>query len=864
MGWGGQGGTCQLTLVEDPQTDPNKNKVIPKFDDEGNQDDVNGKPFTGDSLLSPKIGTAVGIRYGDFYFGGIFQRWSYSEGLSGRTYNIILESPAKLLDGLQIILDEFQGTIFSPANAFYPFFGSTAPDQFDYEFVTNVWNVFGELENYAYHDDDPDGKDGTGGHFGKADVNSVGMPVLTLLDVLQKFGDDDPNAHFGGAAEFGSSKYKFDFSELRDAIEASQDGDADMTKYRVKGPISNLNGILGDICETMQHQYFPQVIGPAGQDTDGIENPTIKIRMIDMGSQPQAGVIEDLVDNVRSEGKLISSSVGQELQNATTQKVVIGAPASRYYDAPVSTFYSVSKKNPNGSILYPFDMEKTAIARYTDPSHKNQIKLPYPDQFGEMSGYTASIFELRMALGGMEAWETYKTFQTMLELEGGEAEPNRDLYIGEYPPWLGKVFTTKSMLERIAGINTVPMDLVNTFLNSAGQAYNDAQKKLSQKMFNVVNKAASEYYGQVFYAPLPYEIGGQQNNFRWISEDFQYEAAWDIVDSAWYYDKTTGEDQRPVGDVLGYDGSGRLKSHSTFLADGISDFSVFGGDYSSGFGGRLCTTKGGPDKDLTWIIDPTQDPTKEEGDQIRVPYAIVRTGGQVRSYDSYTTPDFGLTVLAQLFFNIDIPPGAYITPGKGGVQIPIPPAAALPLSIGVPQQSNVYRWGPWYRATIKTGKAEVVLDDSLSPETFGSSALLDFAGRSYAFAGVGKLESVESGYVEIAEFPSFNIGDRWADQGPYVTDLQIDVSLDGCKCTYKFNTWTPNFGKLAKYNMDRIARVNQASLNFAQQQRSRMERRPLPSFSFQQTDFGSNGNGGNRFNEIGVQTIQGIMQTVFN
>jgi len=858
MGWGGQGGTCQLVLIEDPQTDPDKNKVIPKFDENGDRDDVNGKPFSGDedgsySLTSPKIGTAAGIRYGDFYFGGVFQRWSYSESLSGRIYNVILESPAKLLDGIQVILDEFQGTVFSTANAFYPFFGSEEPIQFDKSYVNNVWNVFGELENYAYNDQ-------TGGHFGNGDVNSVGMPVLTLLEILQKFGDD-ADGIFGGPAEFGSSKYKFDFSEVKQAIEDSKDGDADMTNYRVKGPIVNLNGILSDICDTMQHQYFPQVIGPAGFDTDGIENPTIKIRMIDMGSQPQAGVIEDLVDNVKSEGKLISSSIGQELQDATTQKVVIGAPASRYYDAPVSTFFSVWKKSVSGR--YQFD-PVYASARYADPSHTNTIQLPYPDQFGNPSGYTASIFELRMALGGMEAWESYKAFQSMLELEGGEAEPNGSLYIGQYPPWFGRVFTTKSMLEKIAGYNTVPLDLINTFLNQAGQAYNDAQKKLAQKMFNVVNKAATEFYGQVFFAALPYELGGIQNNFRWISEDFQYETAWTNVDSAWYYDKSTGQDQRPVGDVLGYDGSGRLKSHSTFIADGISDFSTFGGDYSVGFGGRLCTTKGGPDKDLYWILDPTQEDSEDEGEQVYRPYCIVRTGGQVRSYDSYTTPDFGLTVLAQLFFNIDIPPGAYITPGKGGVQIPIPPAAALPASIGVPQESNVYRWGPWYKAALKNGKAEVVLDDNLSPETFGSSSLLDQAGIASAFSGVGRLEAVESGYVEVAEFPSFNVGDRWADQGPYVTDLQIDVSTDGCKCTYKFNTWTPNFGKLAKYNMDRIARVNQASLNFAQQQRSRIEKRPLPSFSFQQTDFGSIKNGGSRFTQQGIQTIQGIMRTVFS
>jgi hypothetical protein len=68
----------------------------------------------------------------------------------------------------------------------------------------------------------------------------------------------------------------------------------------------------------------------------------------------------------------------------------------------------------------------------------------------------------------------------------------------------------------------------------------------------------------------------------------------------------------------------------------------------------------------------------------------------------------------------------------------------------------------------------------------------------------------------------------------------MDVSIDatgGVKTTYKFNTWTPNFGKLAKYNVDRIAKINKASWNFAQKNRSKVEKRPFPKFKFEKMDF---------------------------
>ncbi len=53
IGWGGQGGTCQLTLVEDPENDIN--------------------------IDLPAVGTACYLKYYGFYFGGVFQRYTYKQ-----------------------------------------------------------------------------------------------------------------------------------------------------------------------------------------------------------------------------------------------------------------------------------------------------------------------------------------------------------------------------------------------------------------------------------------------------------------------------------------------------------------------------------------------------------------------------------------------------------------------------------------------------------------------------------------------------------------------------------------------------------------------------------------------------------------
>ena len=66
IGYGGQGGSCQLTLVEDPAN--------------------------GVNISLPKTGTACYVKVGAFTYGGIFQRRTFKEEIGGRKYDVILES----------------------------------------------------------------------------------------------------------------------------------------------------------------------------------------------------------------------------------------------------------------------------------------------------------------------------------------------------------------------------------------------------------------------------------------------------------------------------------------------------------------------------------------------------------------------------------------------------------------------------------------------------------------------------------------------------------------------------------------------------------------------------------------------------
>ena len=124
MGWGGESGYCNLELVEEPK---------------------DGKIFS-----PPALGTGCIFSFNKLNFGGILKRWTYSEDVSnGRRYSVVLESPASILNGVQIILNRFQGTIYTDDS------NLTALQNKDVmtyggKYPTNVINIFASKENYEY------------------------------------------------------------------------------------------------------------------------------------------------------------------------------------------------------------------------------------------------------------------------------------------------------------------------------------------------------------------------------------------------------------------------------------------------------------------------------------------------------------------------------------------------------------------------------------------------------------------------------------------------------------------------------------------------------------------------------------------
>mgnify|MGYP003145848623 FL=1 len=853
--YGADGSSCQMTLVGG--VDPTTGKSLDGFDKDWEPD-------------FPELGTAVGIKWGEFTFGGIFQRYTHKKSTGGYTWDIVIESPAKVLDGIQVILEGFQGTSFTGASNADPLrpFNPQREPVFTNQ-MNNIWNPFAIRENYQFGGGGREGVNPyTGGVFGGSNVNSAGFPALDALRIVQQIstGAGDPSeaiwplpveswAHgeFGGKATFGESEYLVDLNSIIDIPDYPQ-------YFRVKGPVQSLNALIQETVDVVVHDYivsvapcsaskseiaaeFPRDVQQSWRDwydeliektkaeyggeessiagatrigyqidTSGEDSfytssfvPLIKINVEDKSLPPEEGVIAKFVKDQEmghyGEKKLIGADTGKEYNDAVTQKLVIGGKASRYYKShypiPIwgKTKYGKAQYNLGPSPDY-------------SPGGKAGILL------NDDASYDATILEIRAAMSGRETWEAYHIIKS--RLEGGADQGN-----------FCSLALTEVTWARLQQGKGLPVDFMDTSARTSGKlASTYLNQNITQQLdqiFNAVKGAADQFYGQKFMIPLPVEPGGIDNNLKWITEDMEYINSWDIASSAWIdgvevINKNPGGGPQPFRDISFYDSDGRPKQCAVYPKDilGTHDFSSLGDSYTAGFGG-IATTKASIEDDIMWI------------DWNGVLTALVPAEcPKVLNYDEFTTPVNGIASLAYLIGGVSLNPRVYGMFGFENLQFPLGPAAVIPAMFGVPQESNRYCWGPWYQYSKLDGRAEVEFIDSLKPETFGNWVDTNNAGWAYSQVGNAMLGGQESGYVELAEIPQYNLTQRFFETGPYVTSMDINIGTGGVTTNYKFNTWTRQFGKLAKYNVDRLSRINKNTIKFLQEQRGKFNKRPLP------------------------------------
>ena len=795
IGWGGQGGSMQFELVEDPDN--------------------------GVEIEIPTIGTPVAFKYGAFEAGGIFQRHTYSESVSGgRKYTVVVESPAKLMDGVQCIIEQFLGMTDYFANVgnqgnfstnLFTAAGTPAINMF-YGDIENVYNLFGYYENPSVN-----------GAYGGSNFNDSGMEVTKILEGLNALAKRGNNSPFSGPINLNGQYFDLDITELLKTVNGIWGGG--QLTYRLNGRYKSVNQICNEICETIQYDYFWDIQGEdsrskkEGKEKDGgfiLEgkgraNPIIKLRIVNKQRQPKEDAIKEFIEDGKESETIVSYSYGKEQGDAITQKAIFGGSRTRYQAVSLgSTIPIVGKLNGGGYRLADFG----AGVFHAVPTNLVGLHL---DGIWGGPVYFASLFEIRMALGGRGPWENFKTFETLAEVE---KNGYNDIFAS---PWTGTCAITKDVLNLLAAGQGNNFDATLTNANVWYKDFLKSMNELGDRIFNAVSGFANNFYCQQYMAPLAGEFTARNQMEYLPPGEFSPKRSWEVASSAFV--------QQPMsGDIATFDGESKQKSLAGWATDARYDYSGLGSDYASGtndFFGQVVSTKGQPDKEMYW-----------DGDNHWVAF---NAGSKIKFWDFITTPDFGLTILADYFFGIQITPDFYFTPNfQGALQFGVPPDAAVPSTFGIPQESTRYNYGPWLTVKKKyspEGKAKVEGIESLRPERYGGYGNLQQVGTIFATVGTGQMKVDETGSVTVTGKPEGNIGERFAGGGPYLTNVDVSLSVDsGITTTYKFNTWTAQFGKLAKYNIDRMADIGKAAWDFAKKQRDKIEKKPLPAFRFEKMD----------------------------
>lgn len=242
LGWSGSPSSLTIDLVED---------------------DTNG-----DSFLVPQAGSAQFFSYGSFIFGGIVQKWVATGNINGLpTFQVIMNDPRDLLNGVQLILNGYTGVTYS---------------------VPNLYNIFGYLENTV--------------GFGSSHLNDSGMPWKKVRDTFLTLQNSTP-------ISFRNDTYTIDLSAL--PVMADE--------YRIGGGVSiTLMDFINQICGDSSHDYFFYL------DLGNV----LRLVTINRQEAPTLGLLSQYIGSTNG---VSSKEVGVELRNEVCSKFVVGGKECKMF-----------------------------------------------------------------------------------------------------------------------------------------------------------------------------------------------------------------------------------------------------------------------------------------------------------------------------------------------------------------------------------------------------------------------------------------------------------------------------------------------------------------------------------------------------
>lgn len=765
VGWNDDISSLNVTLVEDDVDDDN-------FD-------------------PPITGFPVTFNFMGWVFSGLLEKWTRSASSQGELINVSVVDPRNLLDGVAVILDAYTGS----AN------------------ISNIINAYGYLEDrYG---------------FGGSGKNDSGIPYLLVGEAILACVNSVSGNSFGGPIRYKGISYGLDISNLP-LIPAI---------YRVGGSTKlSLMEVLRDICEAGGCEMFFRLEGTSTL-------PIIKLYTISRAKIPNIGIINQFVAETQG---AVSKEVGLEMVNDVCAKFLVGGKREDIFyqtygggdDGDLqtgidNTIWPYWGRSLDGDLMYgdglgiehtfPIDVRGMQVAGVTNP-------------------YYTDVGELIAVLSGYDAWAGYLWLnwanRYRIDATGGESDSFLKIdkvFNSNIPTPIISTSTSTYFHRNIrnphylkainlgisGGINANLISIIfgsndinlikNLNEKVLFQKFPNIRSNLSLELFNNLELFANEFFGIKFMVRIPSVLS------KLDTDTLKYTTNVLPRDTGWL----------DTGDIATQQQANRLAANFYWITDSDNKIKAFARfpnianlNFSSLASDQVCLSMDGQFLFVHCMVEPDfvfrSNTNKTDARAVITLPGIVQTRtdpnikGNILRYWIFKGVEhalFGQQQAEIALLHLIEASNLGLNYLANGIELPV-----IPDMVGIPLESQTSVYGPWYISS-SIGKTEMEQDDSLVPWNFGSNALLDQAGFvKVQDINVG-LQNLEYGSLEFPGVPSLSLGDQLMSSGPYVTDINVDISTNGVTTRYNMKSWSPKFGKLAKYTSDRFFKMRKQLIN---------------------------------------------------
>jgi hypothetical protein len=811
-GWNEQASTVTIKLVKDECAGPRD-----YFDDNFNWQTSVNFPAGDPGFNNAPIGSAAFFKVEDFEFAGIIQSFNVTEDPGGFPILIVnLISPNILLDGAQVITDEYQGSVLS---------------------MPNVFNVYGWLESRTNNCPKVGGFGAPAGGFGNARRNERGIPwyfAKGALQVLLGGIETSDYSWHGGitykqgltAGKYGSIRsegYVVDITDLPTTTDIY---------YRLTNGNYTLSELISEVCKDGGYEYYVDLVPCKGGATPPITN-VIKIRTVSRRSQPALGEISTFItdQNAGPAGKIITQdSIGEELRNDSPNSAfIVGAKKKQTYEQTSASFITPFWGfNDSGG----FNTAVNTGGQWQITVDVRSLNLSLNTTLGANS-ITFSESTLLAAMGSSQ-----DAFLSWLKAYA----PSSNL--GTY------FFTTLSLNAPMNILKGVALGKPATdAAKPAGQGSKDpktTQAKDAQTVYEWLKSYGEQVYGKQWLVAVPWVCytNDPETNQLLLSDEPSTDGAW----------------PNTLTSVLGMTFP---SSYTDFFADEQGKLQTI-----MKFTGAINTSLL---SDEDYVTDGTNVWVKGE---INEKWALLPStffgaqyaAGLITIPNRVTiSPTLALsqTIYGGANFRAPSVPAAF-DPVKNPAAVPGPAALPFfaPVSAALPVKSNTTTYGPWLATASSLivnghpfgGKIYYEQDDGLAPWEYGGFTFMNLGAAAKIDNSITNETVAERGSVTLAGYPEKTLGlaitdspslvaSRVLQNGLYqgsnyyyvntggvstkaaqITNIQVTVNGSAITTQYQISSFTPVFGRFTKDNAERVKQIGQQRLEFGRKVRAALAR----------------------------------------